>query len=124
MAAEPDLDPGVRIPFADHRLVEDRIVVTGGVSGGQPGRDAKAAEHQRLGGGELLAVAGLDVEEEPVHGIATRGHRRKRERVGVGVLEVTGYGHHRVELVGRARGHSRRELTRGDRQCAEVLIRA
>ena len=113
----------MRVALADHGLVQDGVVVAGRVSGGEPGRDAQAAEHQRLGCRELLAVAGLDVEQEPVHRIPARRHGWQREGVGEVVLQVVRHGHHGVELVGGAGGHSPRQLPASRRQRAEVLIR-
>ena len=122
MAGEPHLHPGVRVVLANDRLVEHRVVVTGGVSGGQPGRDAEVAQHQRFGGGELLAVAGLDVEEEPVDGIAAGGHRRQLQRVVVVLLQVAGQRHDRVEQVGRAVDRSLGEEPGPGRQGAGVEV--
>src|SRR4029077_2959275 len=66
MAGEPHLDPRVRVVLAHYRLVEDRVVIPGRVAGGQARRDAEASQHQRLRGGELLAVADLRVEQKPI----------------------------------------------------------
>ena len=86
--------------LAHHRLVEDGVVIAGRISGRQACRNAEAAQHQRLGGGELLAVAGLVVEEEPVDRIVTGRHPREVERVSVVRLQVAGQRHDGVERVG------------------------
>ena len=101
MTGKPHLDPCVRVALANDGLVEDRVVVTGRVAGGEPSRDAETAQHQRLGGGELLAVAGLDVEQEPIDRVAARRHRWQVERVAIVVLEIRRDRHHGVEGVRR-----------------------
>src|SRR5579859_4197389 len=75
--AEVDLHPGVRVVLAHDRLVKHRVVAPSRVSGGQSGRNPQAAQHQRLCGGELLAVADEAVKEEIVDRVCTRWYMTK-----------------------------------------------
>ena len=121
---KPDLDPRVRIPLPYDCLVEHGVIVAGGISGDQAGRDAGASEHQRGRGRELLAVAGLDVEEKPVHRVAPWRHVSELERVPVGLLQVARERHHLAVLAGRLLDHLVREIlgSAGQRMRIQVDI--
>ena len=117
MVREPNFDPRVSIVLAHDRLVEHRVVVTGRIAGGEPRRDAQAAEHQYLGGRELLAVPLLDVEQEPVDRVSPGGHVAELLRVLEVLLQVARERHHQVELVRAVIARDpHRECLRADRQ--------
>src|SRR2546425_12050544 len=68
---EPHLDPRMRVAFSHDRLVEHGVVIARRIARREAGGNAQAPQHQGLRGGELFAVALLDVEEEPIHWVTS-----------------------------------------------------
>ena len=111
------------VPLSHDGLVEHGVVVAGRISRDQSGRDADAPEHEHGGGRELLAVAGLDVEEEPVHGVPAWRDVAEVERVRVAVLQVARQRHHRAVLAGRVLDELQGELPRAEGEGALLQVR-
>ena len=112
----------MRVVFAHDGLVQQRVVIARTVAGRQPRRDAEAAQHQCLGRGELLAIARLDIEKEPIDRIASRGDAWQVQRVLIAPLQVTGECHDRVEFIACALGRFHCHLTRAWRQASWIKV--
>jgi hypothetical protein len=78
----------VGVRGADVVVAGERIVLTGGVARGHPGRYPQGACHHGERGAELLAIAALLLEEEVLDGVHLSVLGRDGEVVRIGLLEV------------------------------------
>ena len=75
VAGEVDLDPAVAVQVAHHVHSRVAVVLARRVAGGQARGHANRPQHYRHGGGVVVAVAGLRLEQEVVHAVRARGGR-------------------------------------------------
>ena len=103
---EVGLDPRVGVGVADHVVLALAVVGARAEARGHARRDAAHAQHERHDAGELLAVAGLGVEEEGRQRIAALGRvlvvcRPRLHAVLDGLHELVGRVGGALDLLGQ-----------------------